>query len=90
MSTLRIPTPLRPYTGGQAEIMVDGQTVREALANVTGQHGGLTRHLFGADGQLRSYVNLYVNDEDIRSLSGLDTPIKANDRLMLVPSIAGG
>jgi molybdopterin converting factor small subunit len=90
MSTFRIPTPLRPYAGGQTEIAVDGSTVGEALNALTRQHEGLVPHLFGPDGQLRSYVNLYVNNEDIRDLRGLDTPIRPGDRLVLVPSIAGG
>jgi molybdopterin converting factor small subunit len=90
MATLRIPTPLRPYAAGQGEVTVRGNTVAEALAEVTERYSSLKPHLFTPDGQLRSFVNLFINDEDIRKLDGLNTPIKENDRLILLPSIAGG
>ncbi|HEX7434872.1 MAG TPA: ubiquitin-like small modifier protein 1 [Anaerolineaceae bacterium] len=90
MSTLRIPTPLRPYANGQSEITVQGQTVGEALSILTDRYTGLRPHLYTTDGQLRAFVNLFLNDEDIRQLQGLDTPIKETDRLILIPSIAGG
>ena len=90
MTTLRIPTPLRPYAQGQSEVKVQGQTVREALSGVTQQYTALQPHLFAANGELRAFVNLFLNEEDIRQLQGLDTPIKEGDRLMLIPSIAGG
>jgi molybdopterin converting factor small subunit len=90
MSLLRIPTPLRPYANGQAEIMLQAQTVGEALSILTDRYSGLRPHLFTPDGQLRSFVNLFLNDEDIRQLKGLDTPIQESDRLILIPSIAGG
>jgi molybdopterin converting factor small subunit len=90
MSLLRIPTPLRPYTNGQAEIILQAQTVGEALSILTDRYNGLRPHLFTSDGQLRSFVNLFLNDEDIRQLKGLDTPIQESDRLILIPSIAGG
>lgn len=90
MATLRVPTPLRPYAGGQSEVKVQGGTVGEALAEATRQHGALQPHLFAPDGRLRPYVNLFLNDEDVRDLQGLETPLKDSDRLMLIPSIAGG
>ena len=90
MAVLRIPTPLRPYAQGQSEVKVQGQTVREALSGVTQQYTALQPHLFTTDGELRAFVNLFLNEEDIRQLQGLDTPIKESDRLMLIPSIAGG
>ncbi len=90
MVTLRVPTPLRPYAGGQSQVVVAGDTVGDALASLTGQYTALQPHLFTPDGQLRQYVNLFLNDEDIRDLQGLATPLTASDRLMLVPSIAGG
>ncbi len=90
MSQLRIPTPLRPYAGGQTEITVQAQTVGEALSILTERYADLKPHLFTPDGQLRSFVNLFLNDEDIRQLNGLETSIKESDRLILIPSIAGG
>jgi molybdopterin synthase sulfur carrier subunit len=90
MAVLRIPTPLRPYVEGKSEIPVTGETVNDALAGVTGQYPGLKPHLFTQEGQLRTFVNLFVNEDDIRNLSGLNTPIRETDRLLLIPSIAGG
>jgi molybdopterin converting factor small subunit len=90
MATLRVPTPLRPYAGGQGEVRAPGETVGEVLAAVTQQYSALQPHLFTAEGELRPYVNLFLNDEDIRDLQGLATPLQESDRLMLIPSIAGG
>jgi molybdopterin converting factor small subunit len=90
MATLRIPTPLRPYAAGQVEVTVQGSTVGEALSGVTERYSSLKPHIFTPEGQLRSYVNLFLNDEDIRKLDGLNTPIKDSDRMMILPSIAGG
>jgi molybdopterin converting factor small subunit len=90
MATLRIPTPLRPYAADQGEVIVHGSTVGEALLEVAERFTSLKPHLFSPDGQLRSFVNLFINDEDIRKLDGLNTPMKESDRLMILPSIAGG
>ena len=90
MSLLRIPTPLRHYANGQKEINVQARTVGEALFVLTDCYSGLRPHLFTPDGQLRAFINLFLNDEDIRQLQGLDTPIKESDQLILIPSIAGG
>ncbi len=90
MSTLRIPSPLRPYADGQSEITVEAATVGEALSILTNRYANLRPHLYSQDGQLRPFVNLFINDEDVRQLQGLNTPIKATDRLILIPSIAGG
>ena len=90
MSVLRIPTPLRPYAEGASEIEVKAETVGAALENLTEQYPSLRKHLFTDEGELRSYVNLFVNDEDIRHLQGIDTPVQPEDRLMIIPSIAGG
>jgi molybdopterin synthase sulfur carrier subunit len=89
-TTIRIPTPLRPYTGGQTEIAVTGATVGEALNHLVTQHPSLKPHLFNGDGQLRAFVNLFLNEENIKDLQGVATPVKPEDRLMLIPSIAGG
>jgi MoaD family protein len=85
-----IPTPLRAYAGKQESIEVAAATVGEALAALTGQFGELKKHLFSDDGRLRSFVNVYVNDEDIRYLQKDKTPVKDGDTVSIVPSIAGG
>jgi molybdopterin synthase sulfur carrier subunit len=90
MVTLRIPTPLRSYTGGQSEIGVMGNTVGEAMNDLTAQFPSLRPHLFSEDGRLRAFVNLFLNEEDIRQLQGTNTPLKEGDKLLLIPSIAGG
>ena len=90
MSFLRIPTPLRPYAEGASEIEVNAETVGMALEQLTDTYPSLRKHLFTEEGELRSYVNLFVNDEDIRHLDGVDTQVNPDDRLMIIPSIAGG
>ena len=85
-----IPTPLRGYAGGQKTVSVEGSTVGEALQALTTQYPNLRQHLFAEDGQLRSFVNVYVNDEDVRYLKYVETPVGAADRLAIVPSVAGG
>jgi adenylyltransferase/sulfurtransferase len=88
--TINIPTPLRPYVSGQAAINVSGATVGEALEGLTQQHPDLRRHLYGDQGKLRAFINVYVNDEDIRYLQKENTPIQTGDSISIVPSIAGG
>jgi molybdopterin converting factor small subunit len=90
MTTIRIPTPLRAYTGGLKEVEVEGDTVGSVLEALAHLHPSVKPHLFDDLGTLRSYVNLFVNDEDIRNLQGHETPITESDRLMIIPSIAGG
>lgn len=87
---IRIPTPLRAYTNEQAAVSLEGQTVGEALDRLVGAFPKLKPHLFGEDGQLRSFVNVYKGDEDIRYLDREATPLAPGDELSLVPSIAGG
>jgi adenylyltransferase/sulfurtransferase len=87
---LLIPTPLRPFTGGRDVLDVDGGTVGEVLATLTSEHPDLKRHLYTDDGRLRSFVNVYVNDEDIRHLAREATPLAAADTVSIVPSVAGG
>jgi adenylyltransferase/sulfurtransferase len=88
--TIIIPTALRQYAGGDSEIQVEAITAREALESLTGTHTELRKHLYNDQNNLRNFVNVYVNDEDIRHTSGLDTPLKDGDTVMIVPSIAGG
>lgn len=86
-----IPTPLRPFAAGQPSVDVAAATVAEALTALTGAHPDLRNHLFTAEGKLRAFVNLYLNDEDIRYLPAKDeTPVAATDTLSIIPSIAGG
>jgi adenylyltransferase/sulfurtransferase len=87
---VHIPTPLRQYAGKNASIEVHGATVADALGQLTAQYPELRRHLFTEDGKLRAFVNLYLNDEDIRYLDQEATPVKPEDALSIVPSIAGG
>src|SRR6266852_2216540 len=90
MPKILIPTPLRQYTGKQDTVQVKGATVGEALADLTGQYQELRRQLYSDEGKLRSFVNVYLNDEDIRYLSKEATPVKDGDTISIVPSIAGG
>jgi len=90
MTTLRIPTPLRVYTGGKSEVTVGGANVGEALSDLTIQYPGIKPHLFNEGGELRPFVNLFVGESNIKDLQGISTPIKDSDKLMLIPSIAGG
>src|SRR3954470_1316343 len=87
---IHIPTPLRPYTGNQAVVEIDGENGGEVLKKLTAQHGDLRPHLYAADGKLRSFVNIYLNDEDIRYLKREQTPVTAADTISIVPSVAGG
>jgi molybdopterin converting factor small subunit len=89
MASIRIPTPLRPYTSGQEHVTVDGTTVGEALKHLITTHPELEHHLFN-EGDLRSFVNVFVGDEDIRYLNGVETPIHPDTKLLIIPSIAGG
>ena len=85
-----IPTPLRPFAGKQDVVEVEGTTVGDALKGLVGRYGDLRRHLYNDDGRLRSFVNIYVNDEDIRHLDREQTALKAGDTISIVPSVAGG
>lgn len=89
MATIRIPTPLRGYAGGQAAVAVNGANVAEVLGDLTRQYPDLRGHLYDGE-QLRSFVNIYLGQEDIRYLQGAATPVASADTLLIVPSIAGG
>ncbi|HET9410092.1 MAG TPA: ubiquitin-like small modifier protein 1 [Candidatus Sulfotelmatobacter sp.] len=90
MSKVHIPTPLRQYVGKQPSVEVSGTTVAEAMSALVSQHPELKRHLYTEEGKLRSFVNVYVNDEDIRYLQKEATALKDGDSISIVPSIAGG
>ena len=85
-----IPTPLRSYAGKQAVVEVSAPTVGDALSHLVAEFPDLRKHLFSEDGKLRSFVNVYLNDEDIRYLSKDATPVKETDTISIVPSVAGG
>lgn len=89
MATIRIPTPLRPFAGGQSAVTVSGGTVGAVVDDLTQKHPDLRTHLFEGD-TLRSFVNIYLNQEDVRYLEGTETEVADNDTLMIIPSIAGG
>ncbi|HEX5660667.1 MAG TPA: ubiquitin-like small modifier protein 1 [Polyangiales bacterium] len=87
--TVRIPTPLRTLTGGADEVAIAGATVREVIENIEKKHPGLKERLLDEKG-VRRFVNIYANEEDVRFLDGLDTPVKDGDSVSIVPAIAGG
>ena len=90
MTTLRIPTPLRAYTSGKSEIHVGGAKISEALNDLTSQFPAIKPHIFNEGGELRPFVNLFVGENNIKDLQGVDTEIKDGEKIMLIPSIAGG
>jgi len=90
MPKIHIPTPLRQYAGKQPAVEVKGSTVGEALSGLIAQHPELRRHLYTEDGKLRAFVNVYLNDEDVRYLQKEATVIREADNISIVPSIAGG
>jgi sulfur-carrier protein adenylyltransferase/sulfurtransferase len=89
-NTINIPTPLRPFTDKKESVEVHGATVGELLADLTTRYEGLRKHLYADNGKLRNFVNVYLNDEDIRYLQRENTPVKSGDTLSIVPSVAGG
>lgn len=90
MAVLKIPTPLRSYTNGQAEVNVAGRNVAEAMEHLVQQYPTLRPHLYNGDGRLRPFVNLFLGENNVKDLQGLETPIDHDARLLLIPSIAGG
>lgn len=88
--TIQIPTPLRRFTGEESEVQVQGETVGAALRDLTRLHPALARHLYNDEGALRSFVNVFLNDEDVRHLGRDATPVAPGDTLSIIPSIAGG
>ena len=88
--SISIPTPLRAYTGGQRTVQAEGSTVGEVLADAARRHPQLAGHVFSEGGGLRGFVNLYLGDENVRDLDGLETPVHPGAALTILPSIAGG
>ncbi len=89
-TTVRIPTQLRSLTGGQGTVEAEGSTVGEVLKAVDAAHPGLAERLFDESGGLRRFVNVFVGDEDVRFLEGLDTPVTEGATVSVVPAVAGG
>ncbi len=90
MPVLRIPTPLRTYTNGQSDVIVNGSNISDALTDLTAQYPALKPHLFNDGGELRPFVNLFVGENNIKDLQGVNTPIQNGEKILLIPSIAGG
>jgi molybdopterin converting factor small subunit len=90
MSTVKIPPVLRSHTGGEKEVSAQGADVGEVLRAVAAEHPATQSQLFAEDGQLNRYVNVYLNDEDVRVLAGLETPVDTADTLVILPAMAGG
>ncbi|MFP4635635.1 MAG: MoaD/ThiS family protein [Nitriliruptoraceae bacterium] len=90
MPDVRIPTPLRKLTDGQAVVTVDGDDLRSVIANLDGAHPGLGERLLDDAGELRRFLNVFVRDEDVRFQSGLDTKVGPQDTVSIVPAVAGG
>ncbi len=88
--TVRIPTPLRKLTGGADEVSVEASSVGELIDRLEAAHAGLKERLCDENGEIRRFVNIYVNDEDVRFLKGKDTPLSDGDQVSIVPAIAGG
>ena len=90
MATVKIPPVLRPSTGGEKEVSAGGENVGAVLTSLADQHPSTKGQLFGENGDLNRYVNVYLNDEDVRVLDGLDTPVGESDTLVILPAMAGG
>lgn len=88
--TVRIPTPLRKFTGDQADVEVQGATVGEVIDSLEAQHSGIKERMVDESGAIRRFVNVYVNEEDIRFLDGSETGVQDGDQVTIVPAIAGG
>ena len=91
MANVRVPSMLRPTVGGERSVAAEGSTLRELINNVDKRHPGFAGQLLDAEtGEQRRFVNLYVNDEDVRYLGGLDTPVEEGDIISILPAVAGG
>lgn len=88
--TVRIPTTMRPISGGASTVEVEGSTLREVLEALNAAHNGFGERLFDASGDLHKFVNIFVSDDDVRYLQGLDTPVKSGDTVSIIPAVAGG
>ncbi len=90
MVTIYIPTPLRRITNNQSRVQIEAATVREALQALDEAFPGIGERLLDADGEIKRFINVFVNDDNIHTLQGLDTPLSPNDKISIVPAMAGG
>ena len=90
MTTVLIPTPLRRLTGGQAKVDVPGATVEEVVQNLEANYPGFGERLLDGDGQIKRFINVFVNEDEIRTLQGAETVVAVGDRISIVPAMAGG
>jgi sulfur-carrier protein len=90
MSTVKLPSVLRPQANGERAVEVEGSTIGDAVQSLVGQHPGLAEQLLTPEGDLHRFVNVYLNGQDVRYLAGLDTPVAERDEIRLLPAIAGG
>jgi molybdopterin converting factor small subunit len=90
MATVRIPTTMRPLSGGAATLQIEGATLGYVLRNLEAAHPGFGERLFDESGALRKFVNVFVSDDDVRYLQGLDTPVPATETVSIIPAVAGG
>ena len=90
MANVRVPSMLRPSVGGERSVAAEGSTLRELIVNVDRRHPGFAGHLLETSGAQRHFVNIYLNDEDVRYLNGLETPVSEADVVSILPAVAGG
>lgn len=88
--TVRIPTTMRPISGGASTVQVEGSTLRDVLVALNAAHNGFSERLFDDAGELHKFVNIFVSDDDVRYMNGLDTPVKDGDTVSIIPAVAGG
>lgn len=88
--TVRVPTPLRTFTKGAEEVIVEGKTIKDIVENLESNYSGIKERLCDGTGKIRRFINIYINEEDIRFLQNQDTPVKDGDVISIVPAIAGG
>ena len=90
MAQVKVPNMLRPTVGGERVVVAQGSTLRALILDVEGRHNGFASQIMEPSGQQRAFVNVYVNDEDVRYLQGLDTPVEEGDVISILPAVAGG
>jgi len=90
MATVYVPTPLRRLTGGKSKVTADGSDVANLLSAVDAEYPGMSERILDGDGRIKRFINVFVNDDEVRTLQGLETPVGANDKISIVPAMAGG
>lgn len=90
MATVLVPTPLRRFTGGQSKVTVDGNDLNTLIRQMESDYPGVAEKLLDGSGEIKRFINVFVNDDEVRSLQGLATPVRAEDRVSIVPAMAGG